>query len=125
MNINLMSDTYILEPSENPTLTGNFTTLLGMKEPLTCSSTGGSPPAQLEWFLDDGTEAVEIDDETNSTQDVSVLLYTPRKLHNGSDIVCKATQDGGSSYREEKQQLIVLCKYILKYNNHIVTEKTI
>ena len=98
--------------SNEPTLVGNFTTIFDEISPLTCSSEGGSPPAQIKWFLDDGESEVEITDDRNSTEDISVLFYTPKKEHNGAEIVCKVSQEGLDNDREAREQVKVLCKFL-------------
>ena len=98
-----------LEQSEDPDLTGNFNTTLGIIEEIICSSKNGFPPAQFQWFIDNGNSAIDITDNSTSSDGESILWYMAERSHNGSEIVCKVTQ-GMSNDRYVKKSLFVMCE---------------
>ena len=80
-------------------------------EKFTCHSSGGFPPVQFQWFIEEGNHRVNVTGESVPENGFSALMYAAKKDDNGKNITCLVKQVEGIPERVTKNLLTVLCKH--------------
>ena len=108
--------TVLLKPSPPKISPSNPTATEGRPLNLTCASLGGSPPPQIQWFVEGQTRPLEANLMEGRNKDEptkSVLTIIPRKEDDGSAYRCivqnRALRPGQKL--ETSTKIFVNCKY--------------
>ena len=92
-------------------MTGNYNITLNLTETFTCISSGGFPPAQFQWFIEEGNNIVNITDESVPGNGFSEVVYVAKKEDNGKNITCTVKQVEDAPERVTRKKLTILCKF--------------
>ena len=115
----------ILETSEEPELTGNSNITLNSVEIFTCISSGGFPPAQFQWFIEEGNNIVNITDESFPGNGYSDIVYVAKKEDNGKNITCIVKQVEGAPEQVTRKKLTILCKFCVIHLSLLMSVQTV
>ena len=115
--------TVLLKPSPPTISPSNPTATEGRPLNLTCASLGGSPPPQIQWFVEGqpGNRPLEanlIEGRTKDEPTESVLTIIPRKEDDGNAYRCTVENRalGPGQKLETSTKIFVNCKFFCKFS---------
>ena len=91
-------------------MAGKYNITLDSVEIFTCSSSGGFPPAQFQWYIEKGDEMINVTGESVPGDGYSELVYVAKKEDNGKNVTCAVKQVDGVPERVTRKVLTILCK---------------
>ena len=107
-----------MEAAAPQIINGSMTSLIVMENEnytIQCRSSNTRPAAVMSWKL--GTSVIsdisfgEHSTANNLVYVVSIFLFTPRRQHNGSQLICESHIHGQRHSTITRKTIIVWCKY--------------